>query len=419
MFMAKGNIFTGTLRGKVGDVIFSRQGGEQRSRAYIPVVKNPRTQSQMRQRVQLSNLVSFYRNVIRLFPSAFSNKPQSQSDYNQFVAKNLAVVPVFLTKPQANAGACVCAPYQITHGTLSPVLVTGSGVNARTNLKVGEGFVIDETTTIAALSAAIIENNEDWVEGMQLSYVSAQQSTNPTTGYPMVQGYLYSLTLNTSDERLARDFIPEFGLAVNGSYIGHGASAGNGGFAWVKSSIDASGKISVSSQRIILASEDLYRQYSSSAQRNAATASYNAQSDVFLNPRSNDASGVSDADIADGIARIASVSIGGSVLTAGATGSKTFAAGSTVRIQGSQLSDKEVKIAFLTQQQMPADPSAEAVLIGSVVNDAQQTNTLITGSLLNAQTNIYHVVLYADGELVYSCSWTAANGGGSGDDSIG
>lgn len=413
--MAKGNVMTGTLRGKIGDIIFSRQGGEQRSRAYIPEVKNPKTRSQMVQRVQLSNLVSFYRNVIRLFPSAFQNKPSNQSDYNQFVGKNLNAVKIYLTRDEANAGACVCAPYQLTHGSLAPVQTYGEGVSARTNIALGADFTLDNETTVAQLTAAIINNNDGWVEGMQLSYVSALQSTNSTTGFPMVQGYLYSFTLSLSDQTKVRTLIPEFGMSNVSGYIGHGASAGSGGFAWIKSSIGPNGNIMVSSQRLVLTSDDIYTAYAGVAQRGNAIASYGAQDDVFLNPRSNSITATDSQDIEGGAASVSSVSVAGTMFETNGTSAVNIAQGAAIRIVGTQLANKEIKIALSDTNSQQALALSDAQPIASVISDVDQGNTLVTGTFTAAHSGTRRMALFVEGERVWSAvHYLEEQGGGGG-----
>lgn len=114
----KGNPFFGTMRGKLGEQVFMRTGGEQRARTYLKVISNPRTKSQMSQRVKLANLVGFYRLLRPLLGDSFLRRPTNQSSYNAFVKANLASSRVYLTKEQASSGYVVAAPYTITDGTL-------------------------------------------------------------------------------------------------------------------------------------------------------------------------------------------------------------------------------------------------------------------------------------------------------------
>lgn len=114
----KGNPFFGTMRGKLGEQVFMRTGGEQRARTYLKVISNPRTRAQMAQRVKLANLIGFYRILRPLLGDSFLRRPANQSSYNAFVKANLASSRVYLTKEQASSGYVVTAPYTITDGTL-------------------------------------------------------------------------------------------------------------------------------------------------------------------------------------------------------------------------------------------------------------------------------------------------------------
>lgn len=114
----KGNPFFGTMRGKLGEQVFTRTGGEQRARTYLKVISNPRTKAQMSQRVKLANLVGFYRLLRPLLGDSFLRRPANLSSYNAFVKANLASSRVYLTKEQASSGYVVTAPYTITDGTL-------------------------------------------------------------------------------------------------------------------------------------------------------------------------------------------------------------------------------------------------------------------------------------------------------------
>lgn len=58
--MSKGNLFLGFARGKVGDVVFARQNGEQITRARNRAPKNPQTPLQLLQRVILKSSSSAF-----------------------------------------------------------------------------------------------------------------------------------------------------------------------------------------------------------------------------------------------------------------------------------------------------------------------------------------------------------------------
>ena len=49
---------------------------------------------------------------------AFGGARNGRSDYNKFVSVNLGKAPVYLTKQEAQAGACLVAPYEVSHGLI-------------------------------------------------------------------------------------------------------------------------------------------------------------------------------------------------------------------------------------------------------------------------------------------------------------
>ena len=58
--MSKGNMLLGHARGKVGSLVFSRANGKQIVRSRAEVVKNPRTEQQMVQRIMLNTIAQAY-----------------------------------------------------------------------------------------------------------------------------------------------------------------------------------------------------------------------------------------------------------------------------------------------------------------------------------------------------------------------
>lgn len=164
------------LRGKkgrlAGTTVYTSKG--RTIQREIVDVANPQTRAQMEQRVKWPNLVNFYKVMKPVLKYAFENKKQTQSDYNALMSINASrsVVP-YITKSEARQGFVAHAAYQVTQGTLPSVtsVYNHDRVALMSNIIVPASFVIDGTTTIAAFSAAIIENNPNIREGMQLSLV--------------------------------------------------------------------------------------------------------------------------------------------------------------------------------------------------------------------------------------------------------
>jgi len=314
--MAVGNMFMGTGSGKIGNMVLYRSGGEQRMRVYLETIKNPRSQNQMNQRVQLANLVAFYRSAQPFLLGSFQVKDIKLSGYNSFVKANLGNIKVFLTKTLAAQNACVAAPYRVSDGDIPSIGVTGAGVASVTNLALGVGLVIDDNTTVGSVSAALVALNANVTEGMQLNYLSLLQGTNPVTQAPYLSYNFYSFVIDSSSEDNFRDRMPSFAFSNVNGFVGHGESIGDGGFAWVLSKKDATGAVSASSQNLILTSQVLFEQYSSETARQTASESYGPVSDQLLDPGTV-AVAASTGGSSESILTLNSVTKDGATLVAG------------------------------------------------------------------------------------------------------
>lgn len=89
IFMAKGSFFWSTARGKVGNVVYRVRKGQEIASAHQPNVANPRTVTQIAQRIRFSVAVKFYKSAIaKLFKFAYEDKGANESDYNAFMRHN-------------------------------------------------------------------------------------------------------------------------------------------------------------------------------------------------------------------------------------------------------------------------------------------------------------------------------------------
>lgn len=86
--MSKRSLFWGQASGKLGEAVFYRAGGEQRTRAYVKAVKNPKTLAQMMQRITMGNLVSMYSALKPILSQSFPLRAVNRSAFNEFVSAN-------------------------------------------------------------------------------------------------------------------------------------------------------------------------------------------------------------------------------------------------------------------------------------------------------------------------------------------
>lgn len=86
--MAKGNLFQGMGRGKVGDVVFSRLNGQQISRVRNRNPKNPRTNAQLYQRAIMATVMQAYAAGKEIFDHSFQGKEVGAGNQRRFMSLN-------------------------------------------------------------------------------------------------------------------------------------------------------------------------------------------------------------------------------------------------------------------------------------------------------------------------------------------
>lgn len=117
--MSKGNMLLGYARGKVGDVVMARALGKQQTRAYNDKPKNPKTESQMNQRVKMLNLINFYKFSKNYLQYEKGGSNTKYSTFNKFVRYNIAKTPIYLTKEQFLNNVAVPNNYFYSIGSLA------------------------------------------------------------------------------------------------------------------------------------------------------------------------------------------------------------------------------------------------------------------------------------------------------------
>lgn len=86
--MAKGNLFQGMGRGKVGDVVFSRLNGEQVSRVRNRHPKNPQTNKQLVQRAVMATVMAAYSAGREIFDHSFQGYSVGAGCQRRFLSLN-------------------------------------------------------------------------------------------------------------------------------------------------------------------------------------------------------------------------------------------------------------------------------------------------------------------------------------------
>lgn len=156
--MAKGNMFLGYARGKVGDVVFTRIDGEQVSRPRNRHPHNPRTNKQLVQRAIMATIMSAYSAGREIFDHSFQGYSVGAGCQRRFLSLNANMLRSQLAADYENATpeealAKVTAPkiqtpipnqYIVAEGTLEQKLFTEAEVYGEPSFQL-PAVVADET----------------------------------------------------------------------------------------------------------------------------------------------------------------------------------------------------------------------------------------------------------------------------------
>lgn len=261
-------------RGKVGDFVFRKQGNE-----YIVSEKPPKkgtsegTRNQAMYRAQWGNLVRFWQSFGDRDKPSFEAATINVSHFNLFMRANINGSRVYLSKENVRLGACVVAPYRVSLGSLSTIGVEApqSGVFV-TSIGLGS-LVLDANTTIAAFSQNVLDYNQDFEPGDQISVFVAMQIVDASLGIPRCVMSAYKIELKTDDsETLLRQVIPaNVGIVSDGMFAIQ--TVGDAGVAVVKSRKTADGLTLVSTQSFVV-NNSILSQYNNVDARLKAAESY-------------------------------------------------------------------------------------------------------------------------------------------------
>ena len=219
-------------------------------------------------RCQMANMSANFKLYQGKLKLAWEGKKAGLSEFNCFVASNYDKAPVYITKSMRVAGACVLAESYISSGSLPPIenVVNGEGVLV-SDLRLG-ALQIGAETTVADLTIAILQNNQEWEDGDQLTWFYGVQRVD-SAGTPRASLTAEKVVLDTTDETAlysvvsARGFTSVAAAGGSGFVLGMSEALVNAGGVWVHSREKDSGSIRVSSQQMKVVSDvlGLYQTY--------------------------------------------------------------------------------------------------------------------------------------------------------------
>lgn len=181
--MAKGIGLIGNFKGKVGNMVGyklsdSNTGNTQGIRVYQPIVKNPKTAAQAEQRAKLAPINATYRALKLVIDRGNEGLPYGNKSRLAWLKKafKAEVMPWF------EKGAVINQPIlcELTRGSL-PSIEKPS--RSDENISISVTGVTDATTTLGALSTALLATYTFLKDGDQITFVGVEKASGDMLTY--------------------------------------------------------------------------------------------------------------------------------------------------------------------------------------------------------------------------------------------
>lgn len=120
--MAKDNLFLGYARGKVGDIVFYRAGGQQITRARNRFPRNPRTGKQLFTRAIMATVTQAYAAGQAIFDHSFQGKSVGADNQRYFASRNAKLLRELAAADIAEGRSpALCQARFVAPGSVTPV----------------------------------------------------------------------------------------------------------------------------------------------------------------------------------------------------------------------------------------------------------------------------------------------------------
>lgn len=298
--MAKARVSINPMyKGGAGGYTFYVRGGEQvvrqRRNNSNYGESASRTRSQMIRRIMWGNLVNIYKAIKSWQQKAYDTKAIGQTDYNLFMKLNIPMASVGVTKAACEQGFGVFENYQVSKGSLPPVNYQLSAQNDDIITNIVYTAAITAETTVGEFAAEIIAKNPQFQAGDNIAFIFFRNHQYIGAEWPYAYSVYTEVTLNTSDTSILMD-IPEIGQRLiegpdNVLHVDIDAPTPGGepeveGIAIIHTR-KVSGQLFVSSQNILMESDQFIQRYSGEAWYQTCIDSYGIDTEVPLDPNFN------------------------------------------------------------------------------------------------------------------------------------
>lgn len=157
--MAIGNLFLGTARKTIGDIVMYRRNGEQLCRVRVRKIANPRTEAQALQRNYMAPVTKFYAPLADVLERSWEGLDRQKS-LGAFLKTNAGLARSSGWYVVKGAGFTPL-PYKVSNGTLPPLSYSDS------ELSLGGQSITD--IKVSTISAALV--NMGYQYGDQLTTI--------------------------------------------------------------------------------------------------------------------------------------------------------------------------------------------------------------------------------------------------------
>lgn len=253
-----------------------------------------RTNPQQIRRAKWGNIVNTFKMMKDWQPKAWETAVGGKTDYNEFVSKNINSSGIYLTKDMCANGCAVLSAFMVSQGSIAPVGLEWSTVDSLFDTHITLSEAPGPNKTVGTVSADIIDQNPEFRNGDNLGIIFYSQQLDER-GYPYLRSRYYEITLDTaSTQQLSSNPVYELiNLVDTGSLCFVNPQLAN----WTDVGMvvihtrKGSG-LQVSTQKVVLCSDEFTQLFDTEAAMNAAIASYGQDNEVPLDPSFNPATSV-------------------------------------------------------------------------------------------------------------------------------
>ena len=237
------------ISGKVGQLLYrqTRTGTVISELPVKPAIPR-RSARQMDRRTQWGNLAAIYKQFDSMLRRGYENLPPQMSVFNAFIQANIDVVKVYITKTIRLNGGAILAPYQITRGSLPSISMAKNASNILVSSVQLGTLSITANTTVGQFSQAVLDNNDSFDEGDQLTFFHGVQTIDTVTRTPRATIRGYKVVLSTAEDTKLWDVVDRIGFSVTDNCLATSQQITNGAAVWVHSRETADGALKVSTQ---------------------------------------------------------------------------------------------------------------------------------------------------------------------------